>query len=216
MKVYPINLETEEVEEPRLVRVDIEDTVKVLKTKLSSIFNMDVNDIKVVLEMYGHELKYLDTDDTVIKFDANSRDQKLYTSNSIDDDPEKNFQNSKLRRVIEHFGYIITVNVVLPETDVGKKQTITTVKRFLFNMSFHVLFLATLEFLSIPSLDLNQNLDKLDLACGDRGSNSPGLRVSPQPCLGDGFGDQSNSEDSSLSDSDRTLVGEAPGNYLIF
>lgn len=191
MKVYPINLETEEVEEPRLVRLDIDDTVSILKSKLSSIFNMEVDSIKVVLEMYGNDLKYLDCDDTVIKFDATSRDQKLYISNSVDDDPEKSFQNSKLKKVIEHFGYIITVNVVLPETDV-----------------------ATLESLSIPSLDLNQNLDKLDLACGDRGSNSPGLRVSPQPCPGDGFGDQSNSEDSSLSDSDRTLVGEAPGECL--
>lgn len=123
MKVYPINLETEEVEEPRLIRVDIDDTVEMLKSKLSSIFNMDVNSIKVVLEIYGNELKYLDCDDTVIKFDVNSRDQKLYISDSIDEDPEKSFQTSKLRRVIEHFGYIITVNVVLPGTDVGKNES---------------------------------------------------------------------------------------------
>lgn len=62
-------------------------------------------------------------------------------------------------------------------------------------MSF---ILGTLEALSIPPLDLNQNLE----VCSER-------RASPQ-----GFGgDQSNSEDSSLSDSDRTLVGDAPGTY---
>lgn len=61
-------------------------------------------------------------------------------------------------------------------------------------------------------MDLNQNLDKLELGSGDRGTNSPNLRVSPQPYTGDGTSDQSNSEDSSLSDSDRTLVGDAPGN----
>lgn len=54
-------------------------------------------------------------------------------------------------------------------------------------------------------MDWNQNLDKLELGGT---SNS---RVSPQPGVSEGFGDQCNSEDSSLSDSDRTLVGEAPG-----
>lgn len=66
----------------------------------------------------------------------------------------------------------------------------------------------TLETLSIPSLDLNQNNDKLETDI-----SSPNLRISPQPSglTGDGFGDQSNSEDSSLSESDRTLVGDHPG-----
>ncbi|KAJ8945954.1 hypothetical protein NQ318_016782 [Aromia moschata] len=64
------------------------------------------------------------------------------------------------------------------------------------------LLTATLESLSIPSLDLNQNLDKLELA---RSPRSLALAMA---------GDQSNSEDSSLSDSDRTLVGEAPGECL--
>lgn len=81
--------------------------------------------------------------------------------------------------------------------------------------------------MSIPPLDHNQNLEtnKSDTiappppppisspsstAITDR-SNSP--RVSPQPVV-EAFGDQSNSEDSSLSDSDRTLVGDAPGDCL--
>lgn len=79
--------------------------------------------------------------------------------------------------------------------------------------------LGSLEILSIPSLDLSNNIINSD----ERNTNSPNLiqRVSPQPgggtncCSGDGFGDQSNSEDSSLSDSDRTLVGDAPGKSTI-
>ena len=66
----------------------------------------------------------------------------------------------------------------------------------------------------IPSLDSVQNNEnKLEASVTDR-TNSPSLRISPQPgamSCGDTFGDQSNSEDSSLSDSDRTLVGDAPG-----
>lgn len=76
--------------------------------------------------------------------------------------------------------------------------------------------------MSIPPLDLNQNIDiitdnKPESATTSSSSNiSP--RASPQPVVVsssvEGFGDQSNSEDSSLSDNDRTLVGDAPGDCL--
>lgn len=75
-----------------------------------------------------------------------------------------------------------------------------------------------MDSLSIPSLDINQNVDRLEMV-PDQSSNSPNLRISPQPAsvsMGEGFGDQSNSEDSSLSDSDRTLVGDAPGEFFLF
>lgn len=83
----------------------------------------------------------------------------------------------------------------------------------LWSFIFFYIYLGTLEALSIPPLDLNQNIDRSEMGSGDRLSNSPSLRVSPQPnnATIEGFGDQSNSEDSSLSDSDRTLVGDAPG-----
>lgn len=59
-------------------------------------------------------------------------------------------------------------------------------------------------------------MDKPHEVIGERETDSPSLRVSPQPGLGgmggDGY-DQSNSEDSSLSDSDRTLIGDAPGKF---
>lgn len=80
------------------------------------------------------------------------------------------------------------------------------------------MFLVTLDGLFIPSLETSQSMDKLDPLIVDR-TNSPSLRVSPQSAImngGDGFGDQSNSEDSSLSDSDRTLVGDAPGIFKFF
>lgn len=92
----------------------------------------------------------------------------------------------------------------------------------------------TLEVLSIPSLDLNQNAcDKVENGAGGdsvHNSTSPKLsRYSPNSGAGPSpasnvlaeedvaaatHSDQSNSEDSSLSDSDRTLVGDAPDECL--
>lgn len=57
MKVYNIILETEEVNEPRLVRVDVDDTVQILKEKIGKLLNMDPETVKVVMEMYSNEPK---------------------------------------------------------------------------------------------------------------------------------------------------------------
>lgn len=198
MKVYPVILETEEVDEPKQTRIDLEDTVKDLRTKLAALLpsgsaKIDPSSFKMVLVTYGHEMKYLDNDSKPVPIDPTYNDHKLYVSDALDEDPDKTFRKSKLRRAIEQFSHIVCISIVLPETGA-----------------------ATLESLSIPSLDLNQNLEKIEPGGGDRGTNSPNSRVSPQPYAGDGVSsDQSNSEDSSLSDSDRTLVGEAPGEFIL-
>lgn len=196
MKVFVIDLENEEVDSPSLrfkIQVNPGDTVRDLKMRLAKMLNMNVNTLKLVQEMYSNKPHYLDDDIAPVKIDPICNGYKIYVANAVDDDPEKSFAGSKLERIIDRFGNIISIDVILPSTDPG-----------------------TLEALCIPSLDINQNIDRLETT--DRATNSPGMRVSPQPeagmCNSEAFGDQSNSEDSSLSDSDRTLVGDAPGDCL--
>lgn len=113
--------------------------------------------------------------------------------------------------------------------------------RFILNLISSELFYfaGTLEVLSIPPLDLNQNnCEKtIENAAGDASAHVPpnANNLSPklphfspahgtpviQPLLSESedvttaaHSDQSNSEDSSLSDSDRTLVGDAPDECL--
>jgi ubiquitin carboxyl-terminal hydrolase 47 len=189
MRTYYVNIETEDVKEPLLVRVDVDDTVAVLKNKLASTLFMNVNSIKVVITKFCNDPLSLEDDNMIIPFDNISPDFKLYVSNVFDEDPDKKFEHSKFRKIIERFEYIVYLGVLLPDTDP-----------------------VILEGLFIPTLD-SQVSDKLEPTITDR-TNSPSLRISPQPGVmncGDNFGDQSNSEDSSLSDSDRTLVGDAPG-----
>ncbi|CAH0547726.1 unnamed protein product [Brassicogethes aeneus] len=190
MKVYPVDLDAEEVNEPSSVRVDLEDTVGDVKCKISRLLNFDMEYMKVVMHVANEAPVFFEDDSALVVFDPKFVDFKLFVA-FAQENVEKALLHAKMHKVMDKFGSLISINVVLPDTDVG-----------------------TLESLSIPSLDLNQNLDKLELSGGGAGASSPGLRVSPQPggMSGDGFGgDQSNSEDSSLSDSDRTLVGDAPG-----
>ncbi|XP_063910893.1 ubiquitin carboxyl-terminal hydrolase 47 isoform X2 [Zophobas morio] len=191
MRTYYVNVETEDVREPVLVRVDVDDTVRILKNKIADMLIMNTNNIQVAITKFCNDPQYLDDDNMIVPFDNVSSDFKLYVSSVLDEDPDKKFDHSKFKKIIERFEYIVYLGVLLPDTDP-----------------------ATLDGMFIPSLDSVQNNEnKLEASVTDR-TNSPSLRISPQPgamSCGDTFGDQSNSEDSSLSDSDRTLVGDAPG-----
>ncbi|XP_066151071.1 ubiquitin carboxyl-terminal hydrolase 47 [Euwallacea fornicatus] len=194
MKVYPINLETEEIEEPKIVRVDEGETVGELKEEIGLLLSTDPSSLQVVVGTYSCEPKYFKDDTEIVQFESKSLDYRIYVASGIDKDTEVAKRKlNKLKRLIETYTFVICINIILPETDE-----------------------ATLESLSIPSLDCNQNVDKPEQVC-DSESNSPSLRVSPQPGVsvmgGDAY-DQSNSEDSSLSDSDRTLIGDAPTEYM--
>ncbi|KYB28299.1 ubiquitin carboxyl-terminal hydrolase 47 [Tribolium castaneum] len=185
-RTYYVNIETEDVREPFMVRIDVGDTVGDVKNKIAEQLETNVNNIKVAIAKFCNEGKYLDDDNATLAIDNTSPDFKLYVTNAIDEDPDKSFENSKFKKIIDRFENIVYLSVLLPDTDP-----------------------VTLDGLFIPNLDP----DKLGAVTTDR-TNSPSLRISPQPGVlscGDNFGDQSNSEDSSLSDSDRTLVGDAPG-----
>ncbi|KAF5276470.1 hypothetical protein FQA39_LY06539 [Lamprigera yunnana] len=183
MKVFLINLETEEVDGPTNFHVNPGETVCEVKKSLAKIFDMDFNTLKLVQETYSNEPHYLEEDHVKMAFDPNCTGYQLYISNALDEDPDKPFSTSKMNKIIDRYVHIVTIDIVFPDTDA-----------------------ATLESLSIPPLDFNQNLDKNEFTNGYR------TRISPQPGVisCEGFGDHSNSEDSSLSDSDRTLVGDAP------
>lgn len=47
MKVYPINLDTEEIDEPKMVRVDVDETVGELKQEIASLFDTDPISLQV-------------------------------------------------------------------------------------------------------------------------------------------------------------------------
>lgn len=57
MKVYLIDLESEEVEGPSVIRVNAGETIKEFKIHLASMFNLDVNTIKVIL--FHHFVFYI-------------------------------------------------------------------------------------------------------------------------------------------------------------
>ncbi|XP_021936857.1 ubiquitin carboxyl-terminal hydrolase 47-like isoform X2 [Zootermopsis nevadensis] len=223
-KVFVVDLEAEEVDGPTIVRGNILQTVAEFKVTLAKALQLDAKTLKIVLEKYrySNEPRLLDNDEITLKFEGFYKSNKIFVASRYDDDPEKSFVISKLRKIIDRFEHIVCLRMVLPDTD---KET--------------------LEKLAIPVLNLDVNHNgsgncKLledsstnEEATGADGASALGVSSpantgstlrdsSPQP-PGDaedegigatGHSDQSASEDSSLTDSDRTLVGDVPDECL--
>nr|CAD7196168.1 unnamed protein product [Timema douglasi] len=214
IKVFVVNVETEEVDGPTIVRGNLSQTVKEFKGTLAKVLNLNADTLKIVLEKYSNESRLLENDDKTLKVEGFFGSNKIFVANSCDEDPEKPYVISKLHKIIDRFEHIITLHLVLPDLD---KET--------------------LDKLVIPPLvvDVNhngssdcspkscENCDTLGVEESDGSAAGTTARDnSPQP-LGDaedegmgatGHSDQSASEDSSLTDSDRTIVGDAPDECL--
>ncbi|XP_060519421.1 ubiquitin carboxyl-terminal hydrolase 47 [Cylas formicarius] len=173
VKVYPVNVDAEDVDEPFLVRVDIGETFGEFRRNVGELLGTDADELAVVYESFNGEPRLLVDDDEVVKLDYNCPNV-FYVARLPSDHAH---HLARLKSVAARYEYVIGISVTLPDTDES-----------------------TLEMMSIPMLDLNRNVDRD--AAGSPGGGGGGGGA------GDGY-DQSNSEDS-LSDSDRTLIGDAP------
>lgn len=77
VKVHTVNLETEEVEGPHIVRASQTQTVKEFKELLGRSLSLDPNKMRVVKEKYYNDHKPLATDTKLLK------DEGFYRSNKV-------------------------------------------------------------------------------------------------------------------------------------
>ncbi|XP_020285406.1 ubiquitin carboxyl-terminal hydrolase 47 isoform X2 [Pseudomyrmex gracilis] len=212
-KVFVIDVAREEViDGPIDVRGSSWQSVKDYKQIVGKVINMDPKQMKIVLRKYPDTIP-VENDNSDLQSEG-FYNAKVFVSTMYDLDNTKPFQESTVYTVIENFRYVIFLNVQLP--DVNKE---------------------ILEELNIPSLDekyeekeksVSSTSSKLSVTeqhwdvgskynesakgCGRTSDDTSIRNISPQ--LGEAeewnTPEQSNSEDSSLSDSDKTLVGDAP------
>ncbi|CAL1686058.1 unnamed protein product [Lasius platythorax] len=213
-KVFVIDVAREEViDGPIDIRGSLSQSVKEYKQIVGKIINMDPKQMKVILRKHP-ETRLVENDDSDLQTEGFYNANKVFISTMYDIDNNKPFQESTVYRVIENFRYVISLHVQLP--DISKE---------------------TLEELNIPLLDdkheekekpvsngspklyvpeshwdINLKYNENPKGCTRSNEDTTIRNISPQ--LGEAeewnTPEQSNSEDSSLSDSDKTLVGDAP------
>ncbi|XP_070171838.1 ubiquitin carboxyl-terminal hydrolase 47 isoform X1 [Polyergus mexicanus] len=212
-KVFVIDVAREEViDGPIDIRGSLSQSVKEYKQIVGKIINMDPKQMKVILRKHP-EIRPVENDDSDLQTEGFYNANKVFISTMYDIDNNKPFQESTVYRVIENFRYVISLHVQLPDIS---KETLEELNIPLLNDKHEEkekLVSNGSPKLCIPESHWDINLKYNENSKGCTRNNEDTIRnISPQ--LGEAeewnTPEQSNSEDSSLSDSDKTLVGDAP------
>ncbi|XP_014476405.1 PREDICTED: ubiquitin carboxyl-terminal hydrolase 47 isoform X4 [Dinoponera quadriceps] len=215
-KVFVIDVAREEViDGPINIRGLLSQSVKEYKQTVGKVINMDPKQMKIILPKYSDSYDLVENDDSDLQTEGIYNVKKVFVLTMNDTDNNKPLQESTVYKIIKNFKYVISLHIQLP--DISKEA---------------------LEELNIPSLvdkyeekekpisnglpklgvteshwDVNSKYNEASKGSVARSNEDTTIRnISPQ--LGEAeewnTPEQSNSEDSSLSDSDKTLVGDAP------
>ncbi|XP_050452269.1 ubiquitin carboxyl-terminal hydrolase 47 [Cataglyphis hispanica] len=216
-KVFVIDVAREEViDGPIDIRGSLSQSVKEYKQIVGKIINMDPKQMKVILRKHP-EIRPVENDDNDLQTEGFYNANKVFISTMYDIDNNKSFQESTVYRVIENFRYVISLHVQLPDTskEILEELNIPLLDDKHEEKEKPVAISNGSPKLCIPeSWDINiSNLKYSENSKSCTRNNEDTIRnISPQ--LGEAeewnTPEQSNSEDSSLSDSDKTLVGDAP------
>ncbi|XP_024942209.1 ubiquitin carboxyl-terminal hydrolase 47 isoform X2 [Cephus cinctus] len=230
LKVFVVDvLKKEIVDGPINVRGLTTQTVKEFKQQLGKILNMDPKQMKLVYQRFSGS-KPLENDDNQLQTERLINSDKIYVSTMIDPDPTKPYHESVLNKIIANGEHIYFLHIQLPDTS----------KEILYELNIPSLEDRQKEkekekenekekekereeekpVTNGPSkLSINEPHKDTNLKCNNKqpkiGPSNEDTSVrnsSPQLVETEDWftPEQSNSEDSSLSDSDRTLVGDAP------
>ncbi|XP_066582168.1 ubiquitin carboxyl-terminal hydrolase 47 [Prorops nasuta] len=222
-RVFVVDVPKREiVNGPLIVRGTLSQTVKEYKEMLGQIINMDPKQMKLVLLRYLLLTKVIECNENTVESEL-FHGNNLFVSTMYDTDANKPPQESTLFQIANSFSNVTLCYVKLPvvykeileelnipSLEENCKDSERPIKnspsKLCMNESHKE---APFKF---SLLQANQNnVTSNKESKGDE--DAPGRNLSPQLGEGDEWNtpEQSNSEDSSsLNDSDKTLVGDAP------
>lgn len=195
MNIVQIDVESGSVSGPTELKTNIKSSVRELKTQILNEFSLDLNTpLYIALENPRCAPTHLKEDGALLKheFDCSKFDyfygtsapRKIFVSfNRMDSDPDLDFEKSAMFNIIQRIANTIRLTVQLPDVDPDtlSKYRITQLKKYT-NVTSECTEAATSEVVTSSS---HSNL--LPLLLNTDAQHS----------------DQSTSEDSSLTDSER-------------
>ncbi|XP_055315105.1 ubiquitin carboxyl-terminal hydrolase 47 isoform X3 [Sitodiplosis mosellana] len=199
-KVYTVEMCSADIDGPSNVRIHKNATVRKYKEKLAQSLSVPIDEILLAAFKYSSTAALLDVDTSILSDEDVNHKSKIFLTSKA-----RSTDSKKFLKIVDRSNHIISLYFTLPKTD---KET--------------------LEKLSIPSYDPSAT----KLSPGIHNNLASSLTIS-RPQLGDvvdavmksppivqldyrsatnsahnQMEPESNSEDSSLSDGDRTLVGD--------
>ncbi|XP_026465548.1 ubiquitin carboxyl-terminal hydrolase 47-like isoform X2 [Ctenocephalides felis] len=247
VRIFIVDVVTQEVEGPIMIRGNTQQTILDFKKQLVNDLHIPISqpqNLHVVCDRYYNGSNLVD-DKVMLRTECSFGQNRFFISTRLDptdvinfversgsgglianhhDHVDSNVSNlkfisSKLKKIVDLFEYVITLNFTLPPLDKDTLDAMAIPSYDSNDNQVNLVSSTTATNLSLSSakqqIRTNQQQD-LSLGAVNHNdgnvnktfydSNEMIINQSPTPLLGE----WENSEDSSLSDSDRTLIGEPP------
>ncbi|XP_064489986.1 ubiquitin carboxyl-terminal hydrolase 47-like isoform X2 [Ornithodoros turicata] len=193
VKVYNVILEREDIGQATIVRGLKSQTVEEFKAQVATQLGLPSPNMRMVVERYHNDLFFLSSPEKTLKSEGFGKSNTVYIECYDEDDAKKEFRDSHFFEILDRQMHTIMVHVDLPSADqvAQERHHVPAPKEPRpWNVDDDSGTLARTQAQAAGTSD-DYDSDLCD-------SSSSG-------CQGGG-GDQS--EDSSLTDSERTLVGD--------
>ncbi|XP_014675692.1 PREDICTED: ubiquitin carboxyl-terminal hydrolase 47-like [Priapulus caudatus] len=115
VKLHIVDLVSETIQPPFNLRAQSSNTLDEFKAIISEVTGLPTNPMRLVLEKYSGELRYLHDPENINSLRGLGffRSEKVYVDCSgVEDSP--NFEESRLHKLLDEFGNTIRITIVLP------------------------------------------------------------------------------------------------------
>ncbi|GLH00204.1 Ubiquitin carboxyl-terminal hydrolase 47 [Gryllus bimaculatus] len=191
-KVFVVDVETEEVEGPFDVRGNLSQTVREFKLTLGKALKLDPEKIKVVIEKYSNEPKLLEDCERTLKMEG--------------------FYAQIKDHIVGKYEILKKLGIPALSVDVNHNTSGVCCKTLEETPADDVTLLSSA--LSAATCSMSVSVPSPQGPPARDNSPQPPTDPEDEGIGATGHSDQSASEDSSLTDSDRTLVGDVPDECL--
>ncbi|KAH0559106.1 ubiquitin carboxyl-terminal hydrolase 47 isoform X1 [Cotesia glomerata] len=214
-KVFLVNVNSHRiVDGPVSVRVKTSATLTDYCKLVAEAFNQKPFSMHIVLMKNNtNSIVLQENDSHPLEYKGFTSGCKVFVSSHLDSNPLKKFTESTLKAMVESFANIIVLNIELPDmrNEVLKELNIQLLESKKEAKDEKVMANGLPISKPVVNGESGVNAEKHDIVDGEvqkSGEDEPTGWNSLQ-AEGEEWQERSTSEDSSLSDSDRTLVGDA-------
>ncbi|XP_065220993.1 ubiquitin carboxyl-terminal hydrolase 47-like isoform X2 [Planococcus citri] len=236
LKLSLVHIDKNQIDNAIVLRTNLLNKVKEFKEELYQHFNFDplVYYLLIMLEVKGNAVKFIDDDEAQLKDCGEFPNSKVFVcfQTNATDMPTK--YRIAMRKLVLQYLNVIKLNVLLPDIkpDILKKWSIPTLSEYnSINHKYNEENQPTKKINKEPYDDLEVTANNVAAQYNGFSSASavpaasngdevysneismPNSNAAGAMNIGGHHSDQSASEDSSLTDSDRTIIGDTQEEY---
>lgn len=117
VKVHVVDIENGDIGSPVTVRSHLHDTVAALKAQIAQVLELPSTKMRLAVERCSNDLKFLTENDETLQHEGFDRSNKVYLEYKDEDDEKCPFRKSKFFNLIVRHKHTISFTISLPKVD---------------------------------------------------------------------------------------------------